>query len=70
MSSREIAERAENCLRASVVNEVSCEYEAGVLVLRGLSASFYEKQVAQETVKRIDGVTRVVNHIQVVSKAK
>jgi osmotically-inducible protein OsmY len=70
MSALDIAERAKNCLRASVVNGVSCEFESGVLVLRGLSESFYKKQVAQEAVKRIDGVTRVVNQIQVVSKSK
>ena len=33
--------------------------------MRGHSSSYYDKQVAQETVRRIDGVTQVVNEIEV-----
>jgi hypothetical protein len=42
------------------MRRVSCECKQGVL--RGRLFSFHEKQVAQEAV---DGVTRVVNEIQV-----
>lgn len=69
MSFASVAEKAENCLRRSVVRRVSCDYEGGVLVLRGRSGSYYEKQVAQESVKRIDGVARVVNQIEVISES-
>jgi hypothetical protein len=44
---------------------VSCEYEEGTIILRGQSASYYDKQVAQETVRGIEGVTRIVNEIEV-----
>jgi osmotically-inducible protein OsmY len=69
MSLSSIAEAAQNQLRNSVVHTVSCEYDEGILVLRGRSRSYYEKQVAQETVKRIDGVSQVVNEIEVLSES-
>jgi hypothetical protein len=48
--------------------DVSCECEdEGTIILRGRSSSYYEKQVAQETVRGIDGVTQVVNEIEVTS---
>ena len=49
--------------------DVSCEYDGGTIILRGQSSSFYEKQVAQETVRGIDGVDQVVNEIEVSSDA-
>ena len=55
-------------LRDSPYNDmrrVSCECKHGVLFLRGRLFSFYEKQVAQETVARIDGVAQVVNEVEV-----
>ena len=69
MSLSSIAEAAQNQLRNGVVHRVSCEYDDGILVLRGRSRSYYEKQVAQETVKRIDGVAQVVNEIEVLSES-
>ena len=50
------------------MRQVSCECKHGVLFLRGRLFSFYEKQVAQETVARIDGVTQVVNEIEVTDR--
>ena len=46
-------------------SDVSCEYDHGTLRLRGHSSSYYEKQVAQETVRGINGVTQIVNEIEV-----
>ena len=69
MSLSEIAQKAENCLQMHPVNRVSCEYDGGVLFLRGRSRSFYEKQIAQESVKGIAGVDRVVNEIEVVAES-
>ena len=69
MSVSEIAQKAETCLQMQPVNRVSCEYDGGVLSLRGRSRSFYEKQIAQESVKGIDGVDRVVNEIEVVAES-
>lgn len=46
---------------------VSCEFENGVLVLRGRVSTFYYKQLAQESVSGISGVVEVVNHIEVIT---
>jgi osmotically-inducible protein OsmY len=47
---------------------VSCEYDQGVLVLRGRVPSFYLKQLAQERVTSLDGISKVVNQIEVVGQ--
>ena len=47
------------------MRRVSCECKHGVLFLRGRLSSFHEKQMAQETVARIDGVTQIVNDVEV-----
>jgi osmotically-inducible protein OsmY len=63
-----IAEVAMDRLRDSRYNamrQVSCECEHGVLFLRGRLFSFHEKQVAQEAVAGVSGVTQVVNWIEV-----
>jgi osmotically-inducible protein OsmY len=63
-----IAEVAIERLRVSpykAMRRVSCECKHGVLFLRGRLFSFHEKQVAQEVVAGISGVTQVVNEIQV-----
>lgn len=41
------------------------EYEKGVVVLRGRLPSYYQKQLAQEAMRGIDGVTHVVNEVEV-----
>jgi osmotically-inducible protein OsmY len=59
---------AHECLQKSpytTVRRVSCRYEAGALVLRGRLPSFYHKQLAQEAVADVQGVTRVVNETEV-----
>jgi osmotically-inducible protein OsmY len=48
-----------------VLRRISCEFKHGVLFLRGRLFSFHEKQVAQETVAGINGVTQVVNEVEV-----
>ena len=64
----EIEEAARARLRDSpykVFAAVSCNCERGVLFLRGRLSSFHHKQVAQEAVARINGVSQVVNEIEV-----
>jgi osmotically-inducible protein OsmY len=59
---------ATKCLRDSpykAMRRVSCECKDGILFLRGWLFSFHEKQVAQEIVAEVNGVTQVVNEIQV-----
>lgn len=41
------------------------ETTAGHVVLHGVVSSFFQKQIAQETVRRIDGVNRVENQLVV-----
>ncbi len=63
-----ITELAMERLRASpykAMRRVSCVCKPGILFLRGRLFSFHEKQVAQEAVAGISGVTQVVNEIQV-----
>ncbi len=65
---RQRAEAARARLRASpyrVFAAVSCACDRGVLLLQGRVSSFFHKQLAQETVARLEGVTRVVNEIGV-----
>ena len=61
----EVARAAKARLRATPypsIQRVSCECDdRGVLFLRGRLGSFYLKQLAQEAVIRLPGVTRVVN---------
>ena len=45
---------------------ISCDYMHGVLRLHGRLPTYYQKQVAQEVVKGLDGVDQVVNNIEVV----
>ncbi len=63
-----ITEVAMERLRASpykAMRRVSCKCEHRVLFLRGRLFSFHEKQVAQEIVAGVNGVTQVVNEIRV-----
>ena len=63
-----IEEAATECLLKSPyhdVRRVLCEYDHGILFLRGRLPSFHQKQVAQEAVARVKGVTQVVNEIEV-----
>ena len=48
-----------------VLREVACQFDRGVLILRGHLPSFYLKSVAQEAVRNLDGVRQVVNEIEV-----
>jgi osmotically-inducible protein OsmY len=47
-------------------NRVRVETGEGEVRLHGHVGSFFEKQMAQEVVRRLDGVERVENLIQVV----
>jgi osmotically-inducible protein OsmY len=70
LPSQGILEAARASLRKSasmVVRAVSCDYDQGVLVLRGRVPSYYCKQLAQETVAHVPGVTEVANAIEVES---
>ena len=62
--SHESAEAARGCLQRSPycpIRSVSCECRQGVLFLRGPLPTFYLKQLAQEAVARVKGISQVVN---------
>ena len=44
---------------------VVCEFHEGMFVLRGKVPSFHMKQLAQELVRKIEGVGAVVNALEV-----
>jgi len=63
-----VAAAARVCLHSSpytTLRGVSCECRHGVLFLTGRLSSFHQKQIAQEAVARVQGVTQVVNQIEV-----
>ena len=63
-----IKEAAAACLlksRYHSVTRIFCDYHHGILFLRGRLPRFHEKQVAQEAVARVKGVTHVINEIEV-----
>ena len=45
---------------------MSCDFQNGVLLLRGRLRSFHHKQLAQETVRQLAGVGQIVNAIEVI----
>ena len=65
-SPQAVAERGLRSSRYSALKHVSCDYQGGVLVLRGCLPTYYLKQVAQAVVARVEGVRQVVNDIEVV----
>jgi len=44
---------------------VRIETHAGHVVLRGVGGSYYQKQLAQEAVRTVDGVAGVENQLEV-----
>jgi osmotically-inducible protein OsmY len=67
-SARRIVAKARNVLQIrldSASRQVACEYKDGVLLLQGHLSSFYEKQLAQESLRDLEGVEHIVNNIEV-----
>jgi osmotically-inducible protein OsmY len=46
-------------------NRVYFQEAAGVVVLHGKVATFFQKQMAQETLKRLEGVEKIINQLEV-----
>jgi len=56
------------CLRAQTypgMRSLSVDYSDGVITLRGEVTTYYHKQVAQESVRRIAGIVAIVNLVDV-----
>jgi hypothetical protein len=47
------------------VRRVSCDFNGGVLTLRGNVGSFFHKQLAQQSMSGLEGVVRIDNQIEV-----
>lgn len=45
--------------------QLRLEARKGRIILRGTVASYYQKQMAQETLRKLDGVEEIENHLQV-----
>jgi hypothetical protein len=62
-----VAERALRSGPYPALKKLTCDYQGGVLILRGCLPSYYLKQIAQEVVaQQVEGVGRLDNQIQVV----
>lgn len=58
----------EECLRHNAylaLKNVECEFQDGVLTLRGCLPSYYLKQMAQAAVGQVAGIQQIVNEIVV-----
>lgn len=68
--SHKVAKAAKARLEKSpymTIRRMSCECDQGVLFLRGQLPNFYQKQLAQETVAKLEGVVQLVNEIEVIA---
>ena len=68
VSSDELIQRVDSAIRTNPHlngHRVYFKQESGMIVLHGRVSSFYQKQMAQETLKRLQGVDRIVNHLEV-----
>jgi osmotically-inducible protein OsmY len=48
-----------------VNHKLRFETEEGRVVLRGVVKSYYQKQMAQEALRKLDGVERIENELEV-----
>ncbi|MEZ6136135.1 MAG: BON domain-containing protein [Pirellulaceae bacterium] len=46
-------------------HHVFCQTESGIVVLHGRVSSFFQKQMAQEALKRLEGVEKIINELEV-----
>jgi osmotically-inducible protein OsmY len=49
------------------LRDISCEYQEGVLTLQGRLPTYYLKLMAQSVVADVEGVTAIVNKIEVMT---
>ena len=64
----ELLQRVDSAIKTSPHlsgHQVFCQEESGIVVLHGKVCSFFQKQMAQEALKRLDGVEKVINELEV-----
>ena len=69
-SQQSIADTARKRLQCSAhpgIHHIQCQYDQGVLALRGRVVSYYHKQIAQEAVRNLRGVYRILNLVEVIT---
>lgn len=67
-ASGELLQRVDTAIKKSPhlsSHHVFCQEDRGVVVLHGKVKTFFEKQMAQESVRALDGVEKVVNELEV-----
>lgn len=64
-SPAEVADRIFQASPYHAIRFLKCEYEDGVLTIRGRLPSYYLKQTAQSAVRDLEGVERVSNLTEV-----
>lgn len=70
MSSRPatLADRVDHVIQANPYltgRNLRFETESGRVTLRGVVATYFQKQMAQEALRKIDGVTAIENELEV-----
>jgi osmotically-inducible protein OsmY len=60
--------RVDSALRKSphlVGRNLILEAEDGLVILRGTVDNFYQKQMAQEAIRRVEGILQIQNRLEV-----
>ena len=68
MVDSQLADRAQTALEKSPYlprRNLRLETEAGRITLKGVVTSYYQKQMAQETLRQLEGVDHIENHLEV-----
>lgn len=48
---------------------LTCETKEGCVVLRGVVPSYFEKQMAQESIRSIEGINEILNELEVLGRS-
>ena len=63
-----LAERVDSAITTSPYlagRSLRFETDGGRVILQGMVKSYFQKQMAQEVVRRVEGVERIDNHLEV-----
>lgn len=64
----ELLQRVDSAIKSSphlTGHQVFCQEESGIVVLHGKVRSFFQKQMAQETLKKLEGIEKIINELEV-----
>lgn len=50
------------------ISSLSCETQQGRVVLRGFVPSYFEKQMAQESLRSVEGISEILNELEVLGR--